>query len=52
MKIDIIFRQAEALCRGIAPDDLGDTPLYIVPQSRLPDYFGGKAALARLCANG
>jgi len=34
--IDALCAQAERLCRQIAPRDLGDTPLYIVPQSRLP----------------
>lgn len=41
--IDAVCRRAEALCRRIAPLDLGNTPLYIVPQSRLPDELGGKA---------
>ena len=34
--IDALWGQTERLCRVIAPRDLGDTPLYIVPQSRLP----------------
>ena len=41
--IDTQCSRAEALCRQIAPLDLGDTPLYIVPQSHLPDHLGGKA---------
>ena len=41
--IDSLCAQAEALCCRIAPKDLGDTPLYIVPQSRLPDHLGGKS---------
>jgi len=41
--IDAAFRRAESLCRTVAPLDLGDVPLYIVPQSRLPDELGGKS---------
>ena len=41
--IDAVCARAESLCRTVAPLDLGDTPLYIVPQSRLPDELGGKA---------
>ena len=41
--IDTLCRRAESLCRSVAPLDLGDMPLYIVPQSRLPNHLGGKA---------
>lgn len=34
--------RAESLCRQIAPRDLRDAPLYIVPQSRVPADRGGK----------
>jgi hypothetical protein len=43
VNIDAIFSRAESLCRQVAPLDLVDTPLYILPQSRLPDYLGGKS---------
>jgi hypothetical protein len=36
--------QAGDLCREIARRDLGETPLYIVPQSRLPKRLGRSAA--------
>jgi hypothetical protein len=32
---------AEVLCRRIAPRDLGDTPLYVVPLSRINSILGG-----------
>jgi len=35
--------EAESLCRQIAARDLGETPLYIVPQSRLPMDLGGRS---------
>jgi len=41
--IDALCARAEALCRRIAPLDLGALPLYIVPQSRLPDELGGQS---------
>jgi len=41
--IDAICGRAEALCRRIAPLDLGNVPLYIVPQSRLPTSRFGKS---------
>lgn len=41
--IDALVARAECLCRAVAPLDLADVPLYIVPQSRLPDHLGGKA---------
>jgi hypothetical protein len=41
--IDAFCAKAEALCRRIAPLDLGDAPLYIVPQSRVPANLGGKS---------
>ena len=34
--IDALCARAEALCRRIAPPDLGDLPFYIVLQSRVP----------------
>jgi hypothetical protein len=41
--IDALCTKAEALCRQIAPRDLGDTPLYIVPQSWVPADLGGNS---------
>lgn len=41
--IDAICARAERLCRRVAPLDLGDGPLYIIAQSRLPDNLGGKS---------
>lgn len=41
--IDSLIVRAEHLCRAIATLDLAGWPLYIVPQSRLPDELGGKA---------
>jgi hypothetical protein len=41
--IDALCAHAESLCRRIAPLDLGDVPLYIVPQSRLPVGRFGKS---------
>lgn len=35
--------RAKLLCWTVAPLDLGDMPLYIVPQSRLPNHLGGKS---------
>ena len=35
-----LCRRAEALCRQIAPLDLADLPLYIVPQSAIAAEFG------------
>lgn len=35
--------EAEAICSGIAESDLGETPLYIVPQSRITGILGGPA---------
>ena len=43
LDIATIVAQAESLCRAIAPQDLADAPLYIVPQSRVPDDLGGKS---------
>jgi hypothetical protein len=39
--IDDIIAVTERTCRVIAPQDLGDVPLYIVPVSRLPADRGG-----------
>ena len=36
-----LCRYARVLCRKLAPIDLGDTPLYIVLQSKLPHDLGG-----------
>ena len=41
--IDALCARAEAICRQIAPLDLGDLPLYIVVQSRVPANRGGKS---------
>jgi hypothetical protein len=41
ISIDDLCQIAEATCRAIAPQDLGDEPFYIVPQSRLPADRGG-----------
>ncbi len=43
--LDTLLAGAERLCRAIAPLDLGDKPLYIVPQSRLPPGLGGRSVL-------
>jgi hypothetical protein len=34
--LDALCRESEALCRRVAPLDLGDRPLYVLPQSALP----------------
>jgi hypothetical protein len=36
-----LLAEAERLCRAVAPRDLGETPLYVVPQSSLPAECGG-----------
>ena len=41
--IDALCARAEAISRQIAPLDLGDLPLYIVVQSRVPANRGGKS---------
>ncbi len=41
--IDGLCARAEALCREIAKQELADSPLYIVPQSRLPKRLGRTA---------
>lgn len=41
--VDELCARAEAACRTIAPRDLDDVPLYIVPQSRLPAHLGGNS---------
>jgi len=38
-----LVARAEQLCRTIAADDLAGLPLYILPQSRLPDELGGRS---------
>jgi hypothetical protein len=43
VNIDALIAKAEALCRQIAPHDLSDTFLYIVPQSRIPADRGGNS---------
>lgn len=35
-----VLAEAEALCHRVAGRDLGETPLYIVPQSNLPEECG------------
>jgi hypothetical protein len=40
--ITTIVARAQRLCHAIAPLDLAGRPLYIVPQSRVPDCLGGK----------
>ena len=38
-----IIQRAERLCHAVAGRDLGDTPLYVVRQSTLPDgQFAGR----------
>lgn len=39
--IDALCTVAEQTCRIIAPQDLGDVPVYVVPQTRLPADFAG-----------
>lgn len=34
-------RNAESLCRAVAPRDLGDVPLYVVPESALGEFGSG-----------
>jgi hypothetical protein len=43
--LDTLLANAERLCRAIAPLDLGDAPLYIVPQSPLPAGLGGQSVV-------
>jgi hypothetical protein len=43
LNIDVLCARAEAFCRRLAPLDLGDTPIYIVLQTRVPAEFGGTA---------
>ncbi len=43
LNIDALCTWAEALCRRIAARDLGNKPLYVVAQSRVPAEFGGAA---------
>jgi hypothetical protein len=43
VNINALCARAESLCRRIAPHDLGDSPLYIVPQSWVPADRGGKS---------
>lgn len=41
--VDALCVRAEAACRAVAARDLAGVPLYIVPQSRLPDHLGGRS---------
>lgn len=41
--VDDLCARAESACRAIASRDLEGTPLYIMPQSRLPAELGGRS---------
>jgi hypothetical protein len=41
--IDALIARAESLCRQVAPCDLGDAPLYILPQTGVPANCGGRS---------
>jgi hypothetical protein len=41
--IEARYAHAEMLCRTLVPRDLGNTPLYIVPQSKILAEIGGNS---------